>query len=159
MTQRYPILVYADTSVYGGVFDDEFADASSAFFTLVRQGGFNLFVSEVIHRELGAAPQSVQDLFDELLPFTWLTPISEEALNLRDAYLQAGILTAKYADDALHVALATVAGCDMIVSWNFTHIVNFRKIPLFNAVNALQGYKPMTIYSPFEVTQNENQEL
>ena len=40
----------------------------------------------------------------------------------------------------MHVALATVANARMIVSWNFKHIVNFQKIPLYNAVNKLKGY-------------------
>ena len=39
-----PIRVYADTSVYGGVFDDEFAKASRAFFDRVNEGRFQLVV-------------------------------------------------------------------------------------------------------------------
>jgi len=53
------------------------------------------------------------------------------------------------------VAVATVAECDVIVSWNFKHIVNFRKIPLFNAVNVLNGYRQISIYSPLEVINYE----
>jgi len=78
---------------------------------------------------------------------------------LRDAYLQAKIVTPKYADDALHVALATVAGCTLIVSWNFQHIVHFQKIPLYNAINVLQGYQPIAIYSPREVIHYEDEEV
>lgn len=55
-----------------------------------------------------------------------------------------------YTLHVLHVALATIAGCNMIVSWNFKHLVNFRRIPLFNAVKVLNGYKPISIYSPME---------
>jgi hypothetical protein len=53
------------------------------------------------------------------------------------------------------MALATVAECDVIVSWNFKHIVNFRKIPLFNAVNILKGYRQFAIYSPLKVIDYE----
>lgn len=60
-------------------------------------------------------------------------------------------MSEKWYDDALHVAIATVADCDVIVSWNFKHIVNFQKIPMFNAVNVLNGYKPIAIHSPVEV--------
>jgi len=60
-------------------------------------------------------------------------------------------LTPKWLDDALHVALASISGCDGIVSWNFKHIVHYQKIPRFNAVNVLQGYKEIMIYSPLEV--------
>ena len=49
------------------------------------------------------------------------------------------------------VALATVADVDIVVSWNFRHVVRFEKIQLFNAVNLELGYKPIQIYSPREV--------
>lgn len=155
MNQRYPILIYADTSVYGGVFDDEFNEASIAFFDAVKAGGFSLVVSEVVQRELDYAPSQVADFFQSILPLTYLTQVSQEAIDLQQAYILEGVVTARSLDDALHVALASVAGCDMIVSWNFKHIVNFRRIPLFNAVNTLKGYKPISIYSPLEVVSDE----
>ncbi|MDJ0509521.1 MAG: hypothetical protein QNJ64_09750 [Crocosphaera sp.] len=57
--------------------------------------------------------------------------------------------------DALHVALASVSGCSMIVSWNFKHIVHFQKIPLYRAINAVKGYAQIDIYSPLEVINYE----
>jgi predicted nucleic acid-binding protein len=155
----FPITVYADTSVYGGVFDDEFSDASIRFFAAVRSEKFQLVLSEIVHRELSFAPAQVQELFQEMLPLAWLSPVTEEALNLQQAYIREGIITQKSLDDALHVALATVSGCDLIVSWNFKHIVNFQKIPLFNAVNTLNGYNNLMIYSPLEVIEDEDQEF
>ena len=52
----------------------------------------------------------------------------------------------------LHIALATVANADLLVSWNFRHIVRVDKIRLFNAVNLEQGYQALSIHSPREVT-------
>ena len=154
-----PIMVYADTSVYGGVYDDEFSAASASFFEAVRHGSFQLVLSEIVHRELSFAPAQVQSLFQEMLPLALLTPVTGEAINLQQAYIREGIVTKKSLDDALHVALATVSECDLIVSWNFKHIVHFQKIPLFNAVNTLNGYNSLMIYSPLEVIENEDQEL
>lgn len=45
--------------------------------------------------------------------------------------------------DGLHIAIATAAEVDVLVSWNFKHIVHFNKIRLFNAVNLELGYKPI----------------
>jgi predicted nucleic acid-binding protein len=146
---------YVDTSVYGGVFDEEFTDASKDFFDLVMTGRIQLFTSEVVSDEIALAPGKVRDYFDMLLPKATIVKVTAETLSLQQAYILAGILTEKWYDDALHVAVATVAGCDLIVSWNFKHIVNFNKIPKFNAVNILQGYRHIDIYSPFEVTDNE----
>lgn len=149
--KKRQIQVYADTSVYGGVFDDEFTDASRMFFEQVRSGDFTLYISDVVHKELMVAPDKVNSLFEEMLPYCRLAEISVNALELQQSYIKEGILSEKWYDDALHVAIATVADCDVIVSWNFKHIVNFQKIPMFNAVNVLNGYKPIAIHSPMEV--------
>ena len=73
---------------------------------------------------------------------------------MADAYLDHSILTQNYRDDARHIAIAIaiVADADLLVSWNFKHIVHFEKIQKFNAVNLEMGYKPISIYSPREVT-------
>ncbi len=151
--------VYADTSVFGGVYDEEFQQPSQTFFAQVKSGQFVLVTSAVVQDEMVAAPPTVRRFFEELLRLAEVTDITVSALELRDAYLQAKILTPKYSDDALHVALATVAGCPLIVSWNFQHIVHFQKIPLYNAINTLQGYQPIAIYSPREVIRYEDEEV
>ena len=145
------INVYADTSVYGGVFDSPFSEASKTFFDDVRNSRYKLYISEVVRKELDSAPQHIRDLFENMLPFSKLATISSSAINLQQAYIKEGILSPKWNDDALHVALATVSQCDIIVSWNFKHIVHFDKIPKFNAINTLLGYKPIAIFSPLEV--------
>lgn len=82
-----------------------------------------------------------------------------DALRLARAYVDTGVVTAKWLDDAMHVSYATIAGCQLIVSWNFKHIVNYQKVPQYNAVNALLGYNPIAIYSPMEVISNEEEEI
>lgn len=52
----------------------------------------------------------------------------------------------------LHIALATVAEMDVLVSWNFRHIVRLDKIQQFNGINLELGYKTLAMYSPREVT-------
>jgi len=149
--------VYADTSVFGGVYDDEFKQPSQTFFEQVKNGRFILVISAVVQDEMVAAPSAVRGFFEEMLGLAEIADITESALDLRDAYLQARILTPKYSDDALHVALATVAGCPLIVSWNFQHIVHFQKIPLYNAINTLKGYQQIAIFSPREVIWYEEE--
>lgn len=83
-----------------------------------------------------------------------MLPRSDEIDRLRDAYLQAGVLSPASAGDAEHIAAASVAGVDLLVSWNFRHIVNFDKILKYEAVNLMHGYKPLRIHSPQEVTQS-----
>lgn len=143
--------VYADTSVWGGVLDEEFQDASRSFFEEVRRGRFLLICSAVVDRELRAAPAKVRKFYQEMLASTEIVEVSADAMELQEAYLTASILPPAAALDALHVALATLARADLIVSWNFKHIVHFDKIRQFNAINRLRGWQNIEIYSPKEV--------
>lgn len=147
--------VYVDTSVFGGVFDDEFAGSSAGFFSLIRGGHLSLVTSGLVEDEILRAPANVQGLFNEFLPLAEISAIDESVDRLLHGYLDAGIVSPKWRDDALHVALATVSYCRIIVSWNFKHIVHFQKIPKYNAVNALFGYDAIAIYSPLEVSFDE----
>jgi hypothetical protein len=85
--------------------------------------------------------------------------VTANSLALRQAYIEAGIVTPKSGNDALHVALATVGECPLIVSWNFRHIVHYQKVPLYNAVNALHRYGALDIRSPSEVIEDEDQDI
>jgi len=149
--------VYADTSVYGGVFDEEFAAPSTAFFSEVRQGRFGLVLSPLVEDEMEDAPGSVRELFEEMRHFGEAVDVTEEAIRLQQAYLDAKIVGPKWEADALHVAVATICQCRVIVSWNFKHIVNFQKIPLYNGVNLASGYGVVGIHSPQEVIAHEEE--
>src|SRR4030042_561134 len=103
------IRVYADTSVFGGVFDEEFQEPSKAFFDAVREKRFSLLTSELVREEIGEGPEEVRRLFDEVLPIATVLDVTAEAIELQEAYLAEGIVARKYLPDALHVALATTA--------------------------------------------------
>ncbi len=144
--------VYADTSVFGGCFDDEFAADSRKFFDEIKTGRFTLVVSATTLRELAKAPTEVRDLVSAV-PDEHVEGIrmSEEIERLRDAYLSAGVVGPSSIFDAEHIAAASVAGVDLIVSWNFKHIVHFDRIRGYHPVNLLEGYHPTPIHSPREV--------
>lgn len=86
-----------------------------------------------------------------------MVQITEACLSLREEYIKAGIVTQQSAADAMHVALATINACQTVISWNCRHIVNFRKIPKYNAVNLLNDYQEISIYTPLEVIGNEEE--
>jgi predicted nucleic acid-binding protein len=139
--------------VIGGITDSEFSIHSQQFFRNVRAGLFSLVISPVVDDEINTrgTPKAVITEYEKLLEYCEVAKVTEEALELQSAYLREKILSPQWEDDALHVALATVHSCDIIVSWNFKHIVNFQKIPLYNAVNKLFGYNEIQIYSPMEL--------
>jgi predicted nucleic acid-binding protein len=146
--------VYADTSVYGGCYDDEFSEESRAFFDEIIKGNFILVISTTILRELNNAPDYVQKIFKQISPeMIEYIEYSDEIAKLRDAYIKAEVIGVIHKYDAEHIATATVADVDFIISWNFKHIVHFDKIRGYQAVNLLKGYKLILIYSPKEVIE------
>ena len=153
-----PGRVYADTSVYGGPFDEEFRGASEAFFAEVRADRWNLVISALVRDEIALSPPKVRELFSEFEASAEIVEIAAAALALRNGYVDAGIVRKESMADALHVALSSIAACDVIVSWNFRDIVNYRRIPLYNAVNTLQGYGQIAIHTPREVLADEDQD-
>ena len=79
--------------------------------------------------------------------------VSEAAVRLSQAYLRAGIVGERFTDDALHVALATLARADVIVSWNFRHLVNPFRERAFNGVNIASGYGLISMMTPAGITR------
>ncbi|MCP4545400.1 MAG: type II toxin-antitoxin system VapC family toxin [bacterium] len=152
------MLVYVDTSVFGGALDAEFQRGSQAFFERVREGAFEVAVSALVLDELKPAPARVRSLFEELEPRLVLVDTGKEAYDLQEAYLEAKVVGRKWETDALHVATATIRGCRAIVSWNFRHIVNFGKIPLYNGVNLVRGYPAIAIHTPLEVISYDDED-
>lgn len=150
-----PLRVYVDTSVFGGVHDAEFRAASERFFAAVRSGAFVVLVSEALAVEIASAPAAVQATFEAHRSHMETLETTAEAAALAEAYLAARVVPAASHVDALHVALASVARADAVVSWNFKHLVQLRRIRGFHAVNVLRGHPLIEIRSPLEVIDDE----
>ena len=133
--------------------DSEFQEWSLNLFRDFEEGNFTPVVSTLVALEIQNGPQEVKDKFNQLLDMKhiFLEP-DKEIQDLADLHLKRSIVTQRFSDDALHIALATVNNINMVVSWNFKHIVHYDKIRKFNAVNTEYGYKQIEIYSPREVT-------
>jgi predicted nucleic acid-binding protein len=145
---------YLDTSVLGGYFDAEFREDTREFWEELRVGRCIAVISSLTLEELARAPVEVQALLGSL-PDDGLEVVSvtEEVQALADRYVSEGVVTARFGGDALHVAVATMAGVKAIVSWNFKHLVNLRRIESFNGVNMLEGYRMIDIRTPREVIE------
>lgn len=83
--------------------------------------------------------------------------VTEEVEELAKSYMDKGIVPEKKEDDALHVAIATVAEMDALITWNFQHLANLRKSELFYSVSLEKGYlKKLGIVTPMEVSRDES---
>ena len=144
--------IYIDTSVLGGCFDPEYKEESLRLFDEFIEGQKIAVVSDLVLFELEDAPDEVRQLLTRLPPISIeYVALNEDSLALAKAYLQDGAVAESSQSDARHIAMATVNRVDVLVSWNFKHIVNLSRIRRFNAVNLKLGYMALEIRSPREV--------
>jgi len=148
--------VYVDTSVFGGCFDDEFTEHSTQLIEQFKTGEKILSISDLTIQELENAPQQVRDLLDSIpTEFIEFITLDEEAKFLAGKYIEENAISQKFLLDAQHIAIATINRVDVLVSWNFKHIVNLRRIQLYNATNLKFGYPLIEIRSPREVVDEK----
>jgi predicted nucleic acid-binding protein len=145
-------LLYLDTSVLGGFYDDEFIDDTRALWGLRERGVVRFRTSRVTLNELAGAPLLVRELAARTFADERdLIEVSQAAHALAQAYLAAGVVSPRFPDDALHVAVATCEGIDCVVSWNFKHLASRSRNCQFNAVNQLRGWPLIRIVSPTQL--------
>lgn len=149
--------LYIDTSVFGGYYDEEFEGFTKPLFQRIVNQEFILLFSNITQEELENAPDQVKKLVQHLrVEFTEFIEVTEEAVELATRYIIEQVVGQTSYADCLHIALATIFRADFLVSWNFKHIVNVRKIMGYNSVNIKNGYKQLEIRSPRDLMTYED---
>jgi predicted nucleic acid-binding protein len=150
MTQR----LYFDTSIFGGVFDPEFEEASLQLFEWVKTGRAICVYSDLTESELVNAPVQVRNYFKDLpVKNMERVVVNDEIITLASQYIEEKVVGQTSFDDCLHIATATINKADMLVSWNFKHIVNVYRIRGYNSINLRMKYIPLEIHSPKEIVE------
>ncbi len=151
--------IYIDTSVVGGYFDDEFSVDTIPFFESVKKGEIVMIISDLLEAELLRAPGFVKDLLMSIPEeFTEKVKLSPEASLLADKYIDAKVVGKTSRADCQHIAIATLSRADVLVSWNFKHIVNLNRIRGYNGINFQLGYSMIEIRTPKEIVKYDNEE-
>lgn len=151
------IRIYIDTSIVGGYFDLEFEKSTKQFFQWFENQKVVFVISDLLDLELMNAPERVRLHLNNYLPDKFeRINLEEEALELADEYVNQKVVGISSIEDCRHIAMATIAKVDYVVSWNFKHIVNSERIIGYNSVNLSKGYKVISIITPIELLNHEN---
>ena len=147
---------YVETSVWNFLLETQRLErhqATQRFFQQVR-GPDALAISNVVLREIARAPQPRRQALEQLLQRYDPIVLAEtsEVLTLAQRYVAEGLIPAKYLNDALHVATAVISEVEVVVSWNFEHLVKLKTRRGVNGLNRLLGYREVEIISPEEVS-------
>lgn len=149
--------IYIDTSVLGGYFDNEFEQESKQLFNEILSGKYNLVISDLTERELLNAPNDVKMLLKNLSIEFELIRVNQESISLANEYIKEKVVGKTSIDDCIHIATATVNNIDILVSWNFKHIVNIQRIRGYNSINIKNGYTILEIRSPKDLIDYEDE--
>lgn len=152
--------IYLETTILNFYYADdaqEKMEDTRILFNEIKQGRYIAYTSMSVIREISKAQEEKRKKLLNLIQQFNIEILEDipEAERIADIYVKEGIIPGKYMTDGLHIALATIHDMDIIVSWNFKHIVKRKTILMTNVVNYREGYRNIDIYSPSEVIENE----
>ena len=146
--------IYLDTSIIGYLYQetqpDKMADTQK-LWEQIKKGVYKVLISNLLLEELSNNPN--EEIKNVLLGFLSeidydIVPITSETERLAVKIISQGILTKKSYEDCLHIATALVNECNLLVSWNFKHLVNIKTISGVRAISNLEGYRNIDIVTP-----------
>jgi predicted nucleic acid-binding protein len=151
-----------DTSIISHLFAEDTPDKMSDTHLLwddLINGKYDILISPVVINEIRKCSEPRQSKMFEKLEQIQFQILNEtnEIFALADEYIAGGVLSEKSRDDCLHIAYAVVYNCDVIVSWNFKHLVNFKTINKVRVVNTVCMYKEIGIVSPTMLVEGEDE--
>jgi predicted nucleic acid-binding protein len=123
----------------------------------IKAGAFDVVISSVVIGEINRCEESKKNILVSYLKEIdyGVVEIDDRAFEVASRFIDLGILRKKSLDDCRHIAAAITSGCDVIVSWNFKHIVNIKTTRGVKAVTALEGYNDVLIFSPSSLIGGE----
>ena len=153
--------IYLETTIFNFPFHDDaphYQTDTLRLFSEIKAGKFRPFTSEYVTQELEVT-KDVEKMAKMKALITdyeiTVIPASDEVKRLADVYVMAGVIPKKNSMDALHIAAATVAGLDFVISLNFKHIVKHKTILETEFINTREGFKRVFIHSPAEVIDHD----
>jgi predicted nucleic acid-binding protein len=155
--------VYLETTLFNFIFADDAPEKRQdtiKLFDEIRQGAYEPYTSFAVLDELKktAGVEKREKMLALINEYdVGIIQDDAEADLLTDLYINEGIIPLKYRDDALHIAVASIAEMHIILSWNFQHIVKLKTRYMVNVINIREGYRTFDICSPKEVIENDTE--
>ena len=145
--------IFLDTSVYSAIFDNRDPNRqklTQEFWNSI--GDYDIYYSEIITEEIdGVSDEDLKKKMSDLLKNGKNVKITTEVTKLTQVYIDEGLIPEKYENDASLIALTSVYSLDILVSWNFKHLVKRKTRIGVNLINLKKGYKSIEILAPPEL--------
>ena len=152
--------IYLDTSVISYLDQSDSPERMAETHKLwakILSHEFEVIISDITEAEIQQCNEEKRaKLFNYLrqIPYTVINA-NEKTIEIAKRIIELGVLKETSFDDCQHIASAIVGGCDIVVSWNFKHIVNYKTINGVKAITAIEGYQDILIYPPSMLIEGE----
>ena len=155
--------IYLDTTVISYLYQQDAPDKMNDTLRLweeIKQGLYEVYISNVALDEISKCKEPKLSILEKHLAEINFEYVSadKEVKELAGKFIDNNILTNKSIDDCRHIACAMINECDMIVSWNFKHIVNYKTIKGVKLLSVMTGYDEVAIYTPTILVEGEERE-
>ena len=147
MDENRKIKVYLDTSVISYLDQQDAPEQmkeTREVWERIKAGQYDVFISDVVLRELADCKDEAKRdlLIGHLAEIKYnLIAVDDDIAKLAEKIVTKGVLKQKNIDDCQHIAAAILSDCDIIVSWNFKHIVNVKTIRGIKVITTVEGFK------------------
>ena len=144
--------IYLDTSVISALFDERTPERLEMTKKAWEQmKNYDIYISDTVVEELQMTTALLLEKINNVIKNFKVLDTTNEAKVLAEFYIEQNIFPAKYLDDALHVAVCSVNNIEILLSWNFKHLVKVKTRKLVSAVNIIKDYSPVEIIAPPEL--------
>ncbi|MCD7708266.1 MAG: PIN domain-containing protein [Clostridiales bacterium] len=154
------IKVYLDTSIISYTDQQDAPEKmleTKEVWEILRSGKYDIYISDIVLEELGKCGEpKLSILISHLEELKYhIIETNENTVDLAEKIIDFGVLKRKSFDDCRHIAAAILSGCDIIVSWNFKHLVNVKTVRGIKVITTLEGFKDILIYPPTALLEDE----
>jgi predicted nucleic acid-binding protein len=145
--------IYLDTSVPSHLFDTEPEQRTVDTWRLwaaITAGKYEACVSPKVLKEIQETREPKRTKILKEIQAAGIKNLKKapSVWRLANEYIRAGVLTNSNHADCIHMAYATVHKCDILVSWNFQHLVKTETTDRTKVVNKQTKHSEILILSP-----------
>ena len=153
--------IYLDRSVISYLDQSdsqEKMEQTRKLWKILQIGKYDVVISDLVLIEINECKEPKRSILKEYLAQINYkrVNITEETEEIANEIIKEGILNPKSFDDCLHIASAIISDCNIIISWNFKHMVNVDTINGVRKITFAKRYNNIDIYAPYVLLSEKN---
>ena len=146
--------IYLDTSVISYLEQEDVPqkmEQTRKVWEILKLGEYQIIISDLVLAEINECKEPKRSILNEYLAEIYYerVNITKKTEEIANEIISQKILNPKSFDDCLHIASAILNDCNIIISWNFKHMVNVDTINGIRKITFARKYNNIEICAPY----------